>query len=167
VLENIQTWLWGSGSRIESIAVGDVDADGSVEIVTGGYYFGGGAFSPYYAQLCVWGGGSLALENVKTWVWADSTYVYSVAVGDIGGDGNVEVVTGGTSFDGSRVVAQLCVWNDITLALENIEAWSWTDYTRIDSVAVGDVNMDGKAEIVTGGSYMDGSHAVAQLCVWA
>ena len=109
----------------------------------------------------------MALENVKTWVWADSTYVYSVAVGDIGGDGNVEVVTGGTSFDGSRVVAQLCVWNDITLALENIEAWSWTDYTRIDSVAVGDVNMDGKAEIVTGGSYMDGSHAVAQLCVWA
>jgi hypothetical protein len=58
------------------------------------------------------------------------------------------------------------VWDGATLALENVTTWYWTGETDISSVAVGDVDADGSAEIVTGGGHSDGTRAVAQLTVW-
>jgi hypothetical protein len=167
-LENVQTWYWYSHTRINSVAIGDVDGDGAMEIVTGGYFDDGTRF---VAQLCVWNGATLALENVRTWYWTDDTYINSVAVGDVDGDGAMEIVTGGRYNDGTRDVAQLCVWDGATLALENVRTWYWTDDTYINSVAVGDVDGDDSVEIVTGGSYYIGplpayTNTVAQLCVW-
>ena len=46
--------------------------------------------------------------------------INSVAVGDVDGDGQVEVVTGGFYDDGVRNVAQLCVWSGSSLVLENV-----------------------------------------------
>ena len=161
-LENIKTWYWTGDTEIISAAIGDVDADGNSEIVTGGSYYNG----LYNAQLCVWDGPTLTLENVKTWYWTSYTYINSVGVGDVDGDSKTEIVTGGTYWDGSRFNAQLCIWNGATLTLENVKTWYWTSNTVIYSVAVGDVDDDSKAEIVTGGTYNDGTRANAQLCVW-
>ncbi len=125
--KNVKTWYWTSNTTIHSVARGDVDGDGKNEIVTGGYYNDGTRFN---AQLCVWDGATLALENVKTWFWTADTYINSVAVGDVDGDGQVEVVTGGYYWDGARKVAQLCVWYGATLALENVKVWYWTSSTQ-------------------------------------
>ena len=108
----------------------------------------------------------LALEDVQIWYWTGNTRINSVAVGDVDGDSELEIVTGGTFDDGSRPVAQLCVWNGASLALEDVQIWYWTGNTRINSVAVGDVDGDSELEIVTGGTFNDGSRTVAQLCVW-
>ena len=162
-LENVRVWYWVYNTPIYSVAVGDVDGDGKVEIVTGGCYDGG----PMTAQLCVWNGATLALESVKTWYWGNYAAIYSVAVGDADNDGKNEIVTGGYYHDGTRTNAQLCVWNGATLALENVKTWYSTSGTFIESVAVGDVDADGKNEIVTGGWYTDNTISkVAQLCVW-
>jgi hypothetical protein len=161
--DKVQTWYWTDSTRINSVAVGDVDGDGSQEVVTGGYHYDG---TRNVAQLCVWSGSSLAFENVKTWYWTGSTFINSVAVGDVDGDGSQEVVTGGYHYDGTRYRAQLCVWDGATLALENVQTWYWTSSTEISSVAVGDVDGDGKTEIVTGGRHFDGTRIRAQLCVW-
>ena len=108
----------------------------------------------------------LGLEKVTVWYWSAGSVVNSVASGDVDGDGQTEIVTGGYYNDGARNVAQLCVWNGSVGAFERVTAWFWTGNTTINSVAVGDVDDDGKMEIVTGGYYFDGARKVAQLLVW-
>jgi hypothetical protein len=163
-VENVKTWFWTNNTWISVVVKGDVDGDGRVEMVTGGCFDDG---ARNVAQLCVWDGATLSLENVKTWYWTDDTFISSVAVGDVDADGKNEIVTAGGYYDGTRSVAQLCVWNGATLGLENVKTWYWTDDTVINSVAVGDVDDDGKTEIVTGGKYFENvSQSLAQLCVW-
>jgi hypothetical protein len=164
VLENVTSWSWDHIAEVNSVAVGDVDKDGKAEIVTGGHCYP----DPTVAQLCIWNGATLTLETVKTWSWGDSTFINSVAIGDVDGDGWTEIVTGGYYDDGTRRVAQLCVWswNNVVLMLDKVQTWFWTGNTAINSIAIGDVDGDGNLEIVTGGYYDDGSRNVAQLCVW-
>jgi hypothetical protein len=162
-VKKVKTWYWTGNTNIRSVAIGDVDGDDKVEIVTGGYYHDG---TRNNAQLCVWNGATLASENIRTWYWTSQTAVFSVAIGDVDGDLNVEIVTGGGYNDGTRVVAQLCVWNGATLASENVKAWYWTGNTQVWSVAIGDADGDGRVEIVTGGYHNDGTRDNAQLCVW-
>ena len=50
------------------------------------------------------------------------------------------------------------------MAVESVASWFWTGNTQISSIAIGDVNGDGLNEIVTGGSYFDGTRWNAQLC---
>ncbi len=163
-LENVNTWYWGYETYIKVVASADVDMDGKIEIVTAGNYYDG---SRDIAQLCVWDGATLAFENVRTWYRNSNTYIESVDVGDIDGDGKIEIVTGGYYNDGSKNVAQLCVWSGAGLALENTKTWYWTDSTYIRSIDCNDADNDGTMEIVTGGSYYDGTRNVAQLCVWS
>jgi hypothetical protein len=161
-LERVKNWYWISYAAIHSVALGDVDSDGQIEIVTGGIYGDLHAF----AQLCIWNGANLEIENVKSWVWAGSTYILSVALGDVDSDGQIEIVTGGYYDDDSQFVAQLVVWNGATMALESVKTWQWTSITWLDCVVVGDVDVDSEIEIVTGGYYYGYDGPVAQLCVW-
>jgi hypothetical protein len=162
-LKRVSGWYWVSDTTITSVAAGDVDGDGSVEIVTGGYYYDG---TRDVAQLSVWNGSTLALKQVLGWYWVGNTTINSVAIGDVDGDSHMEIVTGGWYYNGVNKIALLHVWNGTTLALKNVKVWSWVGDTCINSVAAGDVDGDGSVEIVTGGYYYDGTRDVAQLTVW-
>ena len=48
-------------------------------------------------------------ENVTSWYNVGDTGLWSVAVGDVDNDGQTEIVTGGSYFDGTRSCAQLTV----------------------------------------------------------
>jgi hypothetical protein len=163
-VKKTQPWYWGSNTEVNSLALGDVDADGFVEIVTGGYYYDG---VRNVAQLHVWNGSNLAVENVRTWYWGGSTEISSLCLGDVDADGATEVVTGGFYFDGTRNVALLHVWSGATLSVEHAVPWFWVGDTKVLAVAAGDPDNDGVTEIVTGGYYFDGTREVAQLHVWS
>jgi hypothetical protein len=40
-VDKIQCWYWTSNTAISSVALGDVDSDGQVEVVAGGAFFNG------------------------------------------------------------------------------------------------------------------------------
>ena len=163
ISQNVTSWLWTSDTTPSAVATGDVNGDGTTEIVTAGYYLDG---SRYNAQLSVWNGATLASEGVSAWCWPTDTQVSCVAIGDVNGDGHNEIVTGGEYFDGTNWNAQLSVWNGTTLALIGVTVWRWPTDTQVSSVAIGDVNGDGHNEIVVGGAYFDGTNWNAQLSVW-
>jgi hypothetical protein len=156
-------WFWGSDTNAASVATGDVNGDGQNEIVTTGYYNDG---THWVAQLHIWNATNLSVENVMTWIWGSNTQSICVAVGNITGGKGLDIVTGGAFFDGTRWVAQLHMWNGTTLAVEKAIVWYWAGNTHISSIAIGDVNGDGQQEIVTAGTYFDGTRTVALLHVW-
>jgi hypothetical protein len=164
ISQNVKAWFWTSDSNVAAIATGDVNGDGKTEIVSVGYYSDG---TRYNAQLVVWNASSMAVENVASWFWTSDTQISSVAIGDVNGDGQTEIITGGSYFDGTRWNAQLCVWNGTSLALERVMGWFWTSDTEISSVAVANITGTVGLDIVTGGGYFNGTVWNAQLCVWS
>jgi hypothetical protein len=163
ISQNSTTWFWTSDTSARAVAVGDVNGDGQKEIVTGGYYSDGLRFN---AQLFVWNAANLALESNTAWYWIGNTQITSIAIGDVDGDNQIEIVTGGAYFDGTRWIAQLIVWNGISLAAEKITTWYWIGDTQISSVAVANVTGNVGLDIVTGGAYFDGTRWIAQLIDW-
>ena len=118
------------------------------------------------AQLIEWNGANLAVDRLTSWYWTGNTVINSVALGDVDGDGQMEVVTGGYFNEGTRNIAQLIEWNGASLAVDRLTTWFWNSNTGISSVALGDVDNDGKIEVITGGYFNDGIRNIAQLVEW-
>lgn len=116
--------------------------------------------------MVVWTGNGLTVDRLTSWYWTSNTVINTVAIGDVNNDGQRELVTGGSYFDGSRTVAQLVVWSGFNLAVDRVTSWYWSGDTAINSVGVGDVDADGQVEIVTGGYFNDGARNVAQVVAW-
>jgi len=108
-LEHSEEWFTIGLTRVYSVFAGDVDGDGVVEVVTGGWADDG---TRYNGQLRIWtwDGATLTLEHSEEWFTIDDTCVYSVFAGDVDGDGVVEIVTGGEAYDGTRNNGQLRIW---------------------------------------------------------
>jgi len=144
---------------VENLKVGDVDGDGSVEIITGGFTYDGEKIN---AQLRVWYfDEALSLEESHEWITEDITAVKVVSLNDVDDDGILDIVTGGlTSVYGSfknaeatRDAAQLRVfgWNGEVLTLKQKEDWTLADGLAVMNVGAGDLDNDGKHEIVSVG----------------
>ena len=162
-LINVVTWHWTGDTQISSVAVANITGTTGLSIVTGGAYIDG---TRWNAQLAVWNGATMALQNVKAWFWTSNTYINSVAVANITGSSSLSIVTGGSFNDGTRLNSQLVVWNAANLALNNVVTWYWTGDTEINSVAVANVTGGTALNIVTGGYYFDGTRNNAQLVEW-
>ncbi len=170
-----------------SVFAFDLNNDGVTEIVTAGY---SNNLMNSTAQLRVWRivGENLSLDSNVEWRMVDgyalnsagntqgNTAVSNVKVADVDDDGIPEILTGGFTYDGVGVDAQLRIWNwtGKALNLEISREWANQDITELKTISINDVDGDGKSEIVTsGGTVSYGSFAAnstqketAQLMVW-
>lgn len=128
-----------------NLAVADINGDGLAEIITapmGGMEPKIRIFSDKYGKITRVVGDFLAYDkNFRGGV--------SVSAGDINGDGKGEIITSPTSQGGPQIRAFVLQNNIYKPLLAGIMAYDPKFHGGVNS-AVGDVNGDGKDEIMTG-----------------
>jgi hypothetical protein len=169
-----------------SVYVYDLNNDGEVEVVTGGYC---GNLNDSKGQLCIWNwnGKNLSLKANEEWQKVTqccalniaggilgNTMVNNLKVGDVDRDGAPDIVTGGFTYDGKMVCAQLRIWNwnENALSLKSGQEWATDDITEVMCISFGDVDADSRIEIVTGGivaayGSFKTKPSQAQLRIWS
>jgi hypothetical protein len=189
VLDKMVEWCAASEASANSVYASDVNDDGVIEILTGGF---DNDLNNSSGQLQIWHWDGEELFSVANEEWRlkeegygltisggvmGNTFVNNLKVGDVDGDGASEIVTGGFAYDGEKINAQLRIWNcsGQTLLLEKSQEWMTKDISEVKAISLNDVDGDGQVEIVTSGvTAAQGSFAknatdkeMAQLRVWS
>jgi len=158
-------WIGNDGAQVTSVYAGDLNNDGSIEIVTTGFV---NQPTNSSGQLRVWvfDGAEISLKAAAEWRTAEgyavdvtgnnimgNTMAYKIKVSDVDGDGYPEIITGGFTYDGENASAQLRIWNwtGQDLNAETNYVWQNLGITELKSISIDDVDEDGKEEIVTSG----------------
>jgi hypothetical protein len=162
---HVRGWRWVGGTVIPmpgvnfmaygtnrwgvNVAAGDIDGDGREEIVAGA---GPGAvFGPHVRAWKYQQGEMRPLPGVSYLAYGTNQYGVNTACGDIDGDGIDEIVTG--PGPGLHFGAHVRGWNfdgQSVMAIEDVNFFAYSiPIAGGVSVACGDIDNDGYAEILT------------------
>jgi hypothetical protein len=175
-------------TNANSVYASDLDNNGNVEIVVGGY---SDNLNNSKGQLTIWQWNGKEFSQKANEIWQlvpevcaktiaggvqGNTVVNNVKAADLDGDGFKEIVSGGFAFDGEKVNAQLGIWRWDGMVLSRLQSQEWaTDYlTEVKSISIDDVDNDGGMEAVTSGmtaaedsfKNSEAPHDRGQLRVW-
>ena len=145
------------------------------EIITGGFTYDG---SKVNGQLRIWSwNGTINLEASEEWTSYDITELKSITVNDVDGDGKVDIITSGvTAGSGGfaqnatiKEYAQLKVWSwdGHTLTLKQSKDWNVDEGVCAWQDGTGDLDNDGKIEIVTVGCSYKSTFCDPNLRIWS
>lgn len=171
-------------SSVSAVVVADADADGQMEIFSGGRARNA-ENNQTDAQLCVWRLNrtinELTLLKSTEWHEGEAASVISLCTADLDDDGGTEIVTAGYNHElaNSSGQSRIWQWRGGELSLEANHEWRTVENayaltsaggvqgnTVVNNVKAGDVDGDGVPEIVTGGFTYDGEKVRGQLCIW-
>jgi hypothetical protein len=132
----VPAWTAAHVRSTEDVALGDVDGDGYLDLVLGNQ---SEPCEVYHNE-----GGMFGAEPVWSAASADSTAC--VALGDVDGDGDLDLVCGSQAHQGRP----LLLYRNGGGTFEPIPAWSSRDSLQAVAVALGDVDGDGRLDLVCG-----------------
>jgi hypothetical protein len=150
-----ELWYWydeETDSDDPDVACGDIDGDGLAEIVVVSTDCGfldegdinGWAFDDAAHDF----------TQLKNWNANDNTRHPQVACGDVDGDAKDEIIFLGVENDGEDLNGWL--WDDHDAGYTELKHWDAKDNTESPRVATGDIDLDGKDEILFLGTDKDG-----------
>ena len=169
-LEGEQNWdTYGIGGTCvygsHNIFVGDVDSDGVMEILTGGfaYYTYNGSRITGEAPLRIWSwdGRNATLKASANWIGN----IFCLYAADVDADSTVEIITAGfcRNETGNYTTSCLKIWH---LSNQQLVQKAHYEDTFINSIFVWDVDDDGTTEIITVGRIFRNNSNTGQLCLW-
>jgi len=138
--------VYGADKFGANVAVGDLDDDGDGEIVTGPGTHAN--YGPHIRAFSLYG---TPVNRISFLAYGTKRYGAGVACGDVDGDGFAEIIT--SPGPGSAFAPHVRGWNYDGAVLSPINALSFIAYgaRRFGAnVACGDLDGDGRAEILTG-----------------
>jgi hypothetical protein len=154
-------WQWSdaghSDSDVNSVAVGDLDNDGDLDIVSGSHSEEDYEIIAFPNTLPP---DSIPLGFPGTDVGASADHVYGVAIGDLDNDGDLDVLSGSTLGEDYELIA----WENDRSPFDG--TWAPNDVgaaeDSIYGVALGDLDNDGDLDAVSVGNY----NATYEIIVW-
>jgi len=144
-------------SSATGLAVGDLDGDGLMEMVTAGTATSIRRTSPQFGLITVWEWNGVILNREAHEEWQSSrgnVEFFDTDVADVDGDGFDEAIVAGALHERpSMNVFRVYSWDGVVLDGEYSEEWIGPDMTASFAYTTcsGDVDGDGVVEILTGG----------------
>jgi hypothetical protein len=156
-------------TRLFSGGVADLDGDGTLELIAGGFSAqDGGRRSTIIAYRQRGDTWSPVAEG--GWDGGEGSTVRNVEIADVDGDGKLDVIglgrLGASPHDARASLVALSLESG---KLVERAGYSWLvgRYTHGYGLAIGDLDGDGKPEIVTGGFQFDGTSETGFVRVWS
>jgi len=163
-------WRLSQGSRAFALSSEDLDRDGSPELVVGG-----DGLNRYTAgmegQISVWeydpASRTLTLDASTNWSDEGTPQVKIVLLEDLDQDGSMEIISlGQTRYPGPWAQIRAWTYGRTGIALKASIKWFTEGYTEVSAAALGDLDSDGTAEVITGQTVETSRGDSSSIRVW-